>query len=133
MYIFSCPILLLKSCEITECISYWQFYLQLIILRRLIRTVYIFNNIMILLQLYAISLLFLRASSQTCYWPSGIAASTFFPCEPSQPNSACCSTSDYCLSNGLCFDAGANNVLTRQTCTDQTWSDNACPKYCLQS
>lgn len=42
-------------------------------------------------------------------------------CDASATVSSCCSTKDYCLGNGLCLDAGANNYFSVQGCTDQAW------------
>jgi len=83
------------------------------------------------IQLHPTCFFLVHASCQTCYHPDG-SVSPDSPCSPSQTQSACCYYPDYCLSNGFCFDAGANNLLSRQTYTDKTWTDNACPKYCLQ-
>ena len=51
-------------------------------------------------------------SAQTCYYPDGSVATGDRPCNKSTAYSACCSTPDYCLTNGLCFDAGGNNYMT---------------------
>lgn len=50
-------------------------------------------------------------------------------CNPVATTSHCCSTSDMCLSNGLCMDLGGGNGLEIQGCTDQGWGSpcqNAC-------
>ncbi|OIW32020.1 hypothetical protein CONLIGDRAFT_629717 [Coniochaeta ligniaria NRRL 30616] len=43
------------------------------------------------------------------------------PCDASASTSSCCSVKDYCLGNGLCLDAGANNYFSVQGCTDASW------------
>jgi hypothetical protein len=72
------------------------------------------------------------AFAQTCYWPDGSIAGVHVPCNPAATYSACCSFADYCLSNSLCFDAGANNILSRGSCTDPTFQAQECPRYCLK-
>ena len=64
----------------------------------------------------------------TCYDTSG-QASSLVPCNATANISSCCGGPDYCLSNGLCFDAGANNLLVVQGCTDPNWGA-PCHKYC---
>jgi len=67
----------------------------------------------------------------TCFDTFGNAMdSAFVPCDPSAKVTHCCSSADYCLSNGLCLNAGANNVMSQQGCTDQTWGSPPCRKYC---
>lgn len=76
--------------------------------------------------LYAISLPLVRA---TCYNVLGREAD-LIPCNPDDDISPCCSENDYCLSNGLCLDATANNLMSIQGCTDSVWR-NPCPWiYC---
>jgi hypothetical protein len=41
----------------------------------------------------------------------------------------CCSTTDYCLSNGLCVGGGSDNQLLQEGCTSQNWG-SPCVKYC---
>lgn len=72
-------------------------------------------------------------SAQTCYYPDGSEATGNRPCNTSTTYSACCSTTDYCLTNGLCFDAGSNNYMTRDSCTDSSWKSNYCPQFCQTS
>lgn len=72
-------------------------------------------------------------SAQTCYYPDGSEAAGNRPCNTSTTYSACCSTTDYCLTNGLCFDAGGNNYMTRDSCTDSSWESNYCPQFCQTS
>jgi hypothetical protein len=69
--------------------------------------------------------------SATCYYTDGSIATAFnqTACDPSALVSACCDPVDYCLSNGLCFDAGSNNLLAVEGCTDPHWSA-PCHAYC---
>ena len=63
--------------------------------------------------------------ASTCYNPDGsIAADT--PCTNSTM-SACCAADAYCLDNGLCITA---MILSRGSCTDQTWKASECASYC---
>jgi hypothetical protein len=48
-------------------------------------------------------------------------------------HSTCCPIGDYCLTNGMCKnakDSEGSNWYWRTACTDKTWNDPACPKYC---
>lgn len=48
-------------------------------------------------------------------------------------HSTCCAIGDLCLTNGLCMhkgDVDKTNWYWRTGCTDKTWEDPACPKYC---
>jgi hypothetical protein len=69
--------------------------------------------------------------SATCYYTDGSVATAYnqTACDPSAVVSACCDQADYCLSNGLCFDAGGNNLLAVQGCTDPHWGA-PCHAYC---
>jgi hypothetical protein len=58
-----------------------------------------------------------------CYKVNGQADpnGSLVPCNPNAAVSMCCSSSDYCLSNGLCLNSGGNNGFSIQGCTDQNW------------
>jgi hypothetical protein len=60
-----------------------------------------------------ISFAFIPIVSATCYYTDGFIATAYdqTACDPSAVVSAYCDQSDYCLSNGLCFDAVSNNLL----------------------
>src|ERR1700748_871800 len=60
-------------------------------------------------------------------WDSGYANNI---CNASAAISACCSTLDLCLSNGLCVDTGTDNALAVEGCTDQNWGP-PCVHVCL--
>ncbi|KAI1260648.1 hypothetical protein F5Y18DRAFT_404683 [Xylariaceae sp. FL1019] len=51
------------------------------------------------------------------------------PCNVSERISVCCSATDFCLDNGLCLDAGGDNLINVQGCTSPAW-DSPCKKYC---
>lgn len=71
-------------------------------------------------------------ASATCYDIFGSPQSSFYPCNSSAEVSTCCSYVDYCLSNGLCLDDGANNAMTQQGCTDPNW-DSPCHTFCTSN
>lgn len=72
-------------------------------------------------------------SHQKCYNPAGIIDTESLPCNTLADQSACCLPNDACLSNGMCFGTrdGYPNVITRSSCTDKTFSDEACPHNCV--
>lgn len=69
------------------------------------------------------------AAAATCYRLDGTPFAKirpddgdWVPCDPSAAGaSSCCSVKDYCLGNGLCLDAGANNYFSIQGCTNAGW------------
>lgn len=67
--------------------------------------------------------------SSSCYYPSGaLAPSNDVPCNTdTDGHSACCSEGVACLSSGLCFD---NGIISRGSCTDQDYADEACASAC---
>lgn len=83
------------------------------------------------------SLLSTISNAAICYNAAGVAwtlnsqypIDPWVPCDPEAEVSACCSSGDYCMSNGLCMDSGSNNCLTQQGCTDSGWS-TPCNNYC---
>jgi hypothetical protein len=83
-----------------------------------------------------IALCFRVAIALACYDPSGKSlqgrdgwGNALLNVCTTGPISWCCSTYDYCLSNGLCFDDGSDNGLLQQGCTSQAWGA-PCVKYC---
>jgi len=79
--------------------------------------------------------------STTCYPMDGTSYSsstTYLPCNltavANNAHSACCAYNDLCLTNGLCRnpdnDAKGLNHYWQVGCTDETFEDAACPKYC---
>lgn len=73
------------------------------------------------------------ANEQTCYFPDGSVSPRDTPCHsPSIGDgaSACCASSDICLSNALCLGQTGAALISRGTCTDKTWQNPECPQYC---
>jgi hypothetical protein len=69
-------------------------------------------------------------------------AKSYLPCNltaiANNAHSACCAYGDLCLTNGLCRNVGTDeaagdNVYWQIGCTDPTFQDPACPKYCNES
>jgi hypothetical protein len=69
-------------------------------------------------------------SSDTVYLPCNLTAIA------NDKHSACCAYGDLCLTNGLCRnpdnDAKGLNHYWQVGCTDATFNDDACPKYCQE-
>ncbi|KAF2152385.1 hypothetical protein K461DRAFT_268342 [Myriangium duriaei CBS 260.36] len=77
------------------------------------------------------SALLATTAAQTCYFPDKITPSQDIPCNAgSVQGSSCCPADSFCMSNGLCMNGG---VLSRGTCTDQTWQSGACTDACTNS
>ncbi|KAM5357947.1 hypothetical protein ACJZ2D_015742 [Fusarium nematophilum] len=88
-----------------------------------------------------------RATPNTvpCYDLNGDLAdpTNAVPCNPSAEgtkgsHSACCSTvnKDACLSTGLClasWGVGIGEILWVTWCTDSTWQDPACARFCVNN
>ncbi|CAG8415202.1 unnamed protein product [Penicillium salamii] len=75
----------------------------------------------------------MTTDDRKCYFPSGAEAPNNVPCR-SDTNTWCCGTSDLCLDNGLCLNAGHQPyVLSRGACTSQDWTGctNHCSKSCV--
>ena len=73
------------------------------------------------------------ASAPTCYFPDGSQSPRDTPCHtPSVGDgaSACCAYSDICLDNNLCLAQSGAEVITRGSCTDETWQSPECSQYC---
>ena len=70
--------------------------------------------------------------AQTCYFPNGSAADRDIPCRAPTSNqaSACCAYSDICLDNSLCLAQSGVGIITRGSCTDQSWQSSECARYC---
>lgn len=65
-----------------------------------------------------------------CFYPDGVTVEpNHTPCNTTVANSACCLPQDSCTADGLCL--GTSNFNYRGSCTDNTWSSNACPQTCL--
>lgn len=80
------------------------------------------------------------AGPSQCYFTNGTETdSSYKPCFPDEPNSACCvlnkpndAPNDVCLDNGLCYsqDTVYSGVIFMDACTDQKWGSTDCPRYC---
>lgn len=88
------------------------------------------------LSLLALVTAALAQNNATCYYPDG-SNSHGTACFGTTV-SACCGPGFICLGTGLCAP-GADNKKSytypvyRSACTDQTFEDSACPRYCLSS
>jgi len=76
------------------------------------------------------------AAKVTCYEPDGTATTAdadggWIVCNPTAAVSTCCRASDYCMTNGVCLNGAANNMLSVQGCTAKEWL-GACNsvRYC---
>ena len=58
---------------------------------------------------------------------SGTDDSGDTPCDPDAPISACCGAGSICISNLHCYDVNITTPNVPGTCTDQSFSDPACP------
>ena len=75
------------------------------------------------------------ANGQTCYFPDGSKATSDTPCkrDPSSGSdgaSACCNSADACLESHLCLEQLGGPMISRGSCTDQTWQSQECSQYC---
>ncbi|KAJ5805030.1 hypothetical protein N7474_010917 [Penicillium riverlandense] len=70
------------------------------------------------------------SDTRTCYFPNGLPAPGTVPCT-SDEVSWCCSTDNFCLSNGYCMDVAQPYVLSRGACTSDSWA-TGCPSYCQE-
>ncbi|KAK6853683.1 hypothetical protein PG995_010495 [Apiospora arundinis] len=73
------------------------------------------------------------AGVSTCYKRDGRPHDSdgdWVPCDPGARASPCCSTSDFCLSNGLCLDAGGDQFFTAQGCSSPSWPPDGCKEIC---
>ncbi|CAI6338810.1 unnamed protein product [Periconia digitata] len=73
-----------------------------------------------------------------CFYPNGTIYNDVIPCNGTAvadgQHSSCCRSNDLCLTNGLCMSTedhdADRNYYWREGCTDESYSDNACPKQC---
>ncbi|KAI1463687.1 uncharacterized protein F4812DRAFT_237870 [Daldinia caldariorum] len=70
----------------------------------------------------------------TCYFPDRSIDTLSVPCNNTAQElggaSSCCRPNDACYDSGACFQDWSG-VMYRQSCTDPTFRDPACPKMCL--
>lgn len=83
---------------------------------------------------FLIVIIWLKTASviSKCYYPTGKEASGDSPCNTSVDVSSCCGKTDYCLDNNYCFSQ-TTNIITRGSCTDESWQSHACPLHCTGS
>lgn len=88
---------------------------------------------MSLLEIFILTIQLVRVASavKACYYPDGNQQTADTPCDASAADSHCCGSKDICLSNGLCFQVGGVQSVTRGSCTDATWSSPACSRLCI--
>jgi len=79
----------------------------------------------------------------TCYVRKGVDADKYtgnqvLPCNTTAvsqgKHSSCCSRGNQCLTNSLCRESTLGpdaNYFWQTGCTDETFQDPSCPKYCL--
>ena len=73
------------------------------------------------------------SSTLPCWYPDkSTAATDDRPCNNGNEGgfSACCGQDNICLTNGYCILGGV--FINRGSCTDQSWSDGACPQQCRE-
>ncbi|KAH9904453.1 hypothetical protein F4778DRAFT_790009 [Xylariomycetidae sp. FL2044] len=68
-------------------------------------------------------------TTTTCYYPNGQPSQDDVPCLDGGSSAAshCCAPASVCLTNGLCMSFTQPYVLSRGSCTDQTWVSPRCP------
>ena len=70
---------------------------------------------------------------EACYFPDGSVSPQDIPCHsffPAGGASACCGAADVCLNNKLCLAQTGGELISRGSCTDQTWQSLECPQIC---
>ncbi|KAI1341765.1 hypothetical protein F5Y15DRAFT_375208 [Xylariaceae sp. FL0016] len=67
--------------------------------------------------------------AQPCYFPNGNLANQHISCQDGGA-SACCDPQSVCLTNGFCMSFHQPYVLSRGSCTDQSWQSSTCPNQC---
>lgn len=71
------------------------------------------------------------AAAHTCYSPNRFGATRDTPCHSSDgETSACYAYCDMCFDNNLCLAQQGAKIITRGSCTDETWQSPECPQYC---
>ncbi|ORY66113.1 uncharacterized protein BCR38DRAFT_429251 [Pseudomassariella vexata] len=75
----------------------------------------------------------IAAKETQCFFPHGNVHSLGQPCDPNATGAVpCCQAGHTCLSNSLCWDP-MNSHVVRGSCTDSTFRDPACPRYCFNN
>jgi hypothetical protein len=78
-----------------------------------------------------------HSQQQKCFDTRGVETNNL-PCDPSASAGPCCSATFFCLSNGLCTPGPLTlkDTLTefyQGNCTDATWQDPKCPRFCMSA
>jgi hypothetical protein len=77
-----------------------------------------------------------QCSLQQCYNMDGSIAAHHIACtefaSASDALVPCCEPGRTCLPNGMCSSSASDPNLERESCTDQTWKSDNCPKFCGQ-
>ena len=87
-------------------------------------------------QALLLSFLLFRFVLTLCYYPDGTPARGDTPCSHSG-NSTCCGSLYACMSNSICKSVGVTDDpsdrtgYVRGSCTDRSWSSDACPAFCI--
>jgi hypothetical protein len=79
----------------------------------------------------------LAVQGQDCFFPDGTLTGADgglpqAPCSTSSENSTCCDLGWLCRSDNLCFNEG-QQILQRSSCTDESWSSEKCPLFCVNA
>ena len=67
--------------------------------------------------------------AQSCYFPNGVLAPNFTPCDGTARVSHCCKNAEACLTSGLCYGSDDHSINIG-TCTDENWNDSNCFQSC---
>ena len=67
-------------------------------------------------------------SHRQCWYPDSTTKAPDYPCNGNADQSACCNIDAFCMENGLCLQ---NGVVSRGSCTDPSWSHEACAHQCV--
>lgn len=78
-------------------------------------------------------------SGSLCYDWDGSILHRHKPCRPDLHQSYCCPRYWTCLDNGICSNQNTTDLmgswatgtfLVRGSCTDLTWANDRCPRFC---
>jgi hypothetical protein len=82
-----------------------------------------------ILALHLLSIACTVTATNPCYFPDGNIAPEFVPCSPNGDGD-CCVNGDFCTQWGFCI-SDSKGYHYRGACTDTTWGNPSCPRYCL--
>ncbi|KAK8207554.1 hypothetical protein IWZ01DRAFT_370465 [Phyllosticta capitalensis] len=73
-----------------------------------------------------------NGSVPRCYYPNGDIATNDYACYLNTTESFCCTQNVKCLDNKICDSIDPVHYrYNRGTCTDKTWTSDACPNFCV--